>query len=601
MKLDRRNTEKKASPVSDFWKKVGERRQQREEENDAIRAASLGHLSVFGQTLAVYGNQMRTKLVAQGKETKDGETHKVKVTKNMVLPTSPSMSFSVARGKRKLGDLPEYSQNVKVRLFDESEREEDDDGELAEESDEDGNDIAIATSKEESAAGAEIPKNYLKVVMAINSVREDPAAALSNPLCWGVIDLREERVSPCPNHPRAKSLIPAAELNKVRQFVAGIVEKESHLGSSALALLDALPKSDVISLHKFGDEMRIHGLSGICALLYRGDDIFNNQAGQYIQTISQALTDALNKFDFDTASKLHAQLGQKLQLPIDDDENDEERECLRKLLSKIDVHDKDAQYIGECLAVGDVWVQTYNGKSHSERTVDRHIIGPFSQAPGTNYTYGENHSDADREEKSFRSKTVRTGKPCDFIFWHKEREVGVGENSGPNHKDNHSKSITDFVDVIKVARAQHMQLQTRCIEESRNNPLPPTIQDALKLVTIPFFHVIGGRIRFYLLAQLNGDVYGMWEWSTERLPTKDTDVADVVLLCKKFLIHKALFHFFFIFVFVPSFHIRNLLNRAGHFSERAIMKAKLFDSDGLIQAVPNDTVELKKILTPKKR
>ncbi|RUP48175.1 hypothetical protein BC936DRAFT_144870 [Jimgerdemannia flammicorona] len=138
-----------------------------------------------------------------------------------------------------------------------------------------------------------------------------------------------------------------------------------------------------------------------------------------------------------------------------------------------------------------------------------------------------------------------------------EREIGVGENSGPSHKDNHSKSVTDFVDVIKVARAQFIQLQTRCIEESRSNPLPSTIQDALKLVTIPFFHVIGGRIRFYLLTQLNGDVYGMWGWSAERLPTKDTDVADVALLCKSFLIH------------------RNLLNRAGHLSERAIMKAKL--------------------------
>ena len=68
---------------------------------------------------------------------------------------------------------------MKVRLFDESEREEDDDGELVVESDEDGNDIATATSKEKSAAGVEIPKNYLKVVTAINSACKDPEAALS--------------------------------------------------------------------------------------------------------------------------------------------------------------------------------------------------------------------------------------------------------------------------------------------------------------------------------------------------------------------------------------------------------------------------------------
>lgn len=80
-------------------------------------------------------------------------------------------------------------------------------------------------------------------------------------------------MSPCPNHLHAKRLIPAAELKKVQQFVAGIAENESHLGFSALALLGALSNSDITSLHKFGDEMRMHGLSGICSLLYRGDDI----------------------------------------------------------------------------------------------------------------------------------------------------------------------------------------------------------------------------------------------------------------------------------------------------------------------------------------
>lgn len=48
-----------------------------------------------------------------------------------------------------------------------------------EENDEEGDNVVLATSEEESATETEIPKDYLKVVTAINSAREDQAAALS--------------------------------------------------------------------------------------------------------------------------------------------------------------------------------------------------------------------------------------------------------------------------------------------------------------------------------------------------------------------------------------------------------------------------------------
>ncbi|CAG8679118.1 23139_t:CDS:2, partial [Gigaspora rosea] len=149
----------------------------------------------------------------------------------------------------------------------------------------------------------------------------------------------------------------------------------------------------------------------------------------------------------------------------------------------VDIYDKDTQYIGECLDAFGGWVRSYGGTSNIERTIDMHLIGPFSKAPGIKFIYGESHSTADRDEKPFRSKCERTGKACDFLFWVR-----------PMNKDHYKKSVTDFVSVIKVARAQHINFQTKCIEESGINPLPPEIENDLKLISIPFFQVIGMKI-----------------------------------------------------------------------------------------------------------
>nr|CAG8579381.1 14137_t:CDS:2 [Entrophospora candida] len=161
-------------------------------------------------------------------------------------------------------------------------------------------------------------------------------------------------------------------------------------------------------------------------------------------------------------------------------------------LLKIDaeIYDKDTQYIGECMDA-----------------------------------FGESHSDADRDEKSSRSESGATGKACDFIFWGNGHEIGIGENTGPTRKDHHKKSVTDFVDVI-------------------NN--------VLKSVAIPFFQVIGMKIQFYILIQINGDLYSMWEWSSQDLPRKDDDIITVTALCKKFLIH------------------RNLLNKTSNLTQMAV-------------------------------
>ncbi|CAG8645341.1 3569_t:CDS:1 [Paraglomus occultum] len=88
------------------------------------------------------------------------------------------------------------------------------------------------------------------------------------------------------------------------------------------------------------------------------------------------------------------------------------------------------------------------------------------------------------------------------------------------YKDHVDKATTDFVDVIKVARSQHIAIRTACIEASLScvNPLPVMVQNALYEVSIPFFQVIGSCIRFYLLLEVDRDIFAFFEWASEKLP-----------------------------------------------------------------------------------
>ncbi|RGB35464.1 hypothetical protein C1646_759305 [Rhizophagus diaphanus] len=285
-----------------------------------------------------------------------------------------------------------------------------------------------------------------KLIEGIKTAREDKMACLTNPLCWGVVDLRAENVSPCPNHPRAKEFL-----------------------------------SDT-------DEKRARGIEGICSLL------------------------GINS-------------------------------------SNVKIYDKDTQYIGECMDAFNGWVHIYGGTTHRKNS--RHA--PYC---------GENHSDADRDEKSSRSRSGQTGSRVILSSGNGD-EIGIGENTGPTHKDHYKKSVTDFVDVIKVARSQHISFQTKWIEECG---------------------LIGMKIRFYILIQINGDLYGMWEWSSQDLPRKDDDIITAVFLCKKFLIH------------------RNLLNRTARISQTAIRNSQIFrenvENTKVVRHVKK-SIKLSHITTPK--
>jgi len=76
------------------------------------------------------------------------------------------------------------------------------------------------------------------------------------------------------------------------------------------------------------------------------------------------------------------------------------------------------------------------------------------------------------------------------------------------------------------------------MEECGKNPLPSSIYELIKKVAIPFFQIIGSKIHFNILLQINGELYGVWEWAMHIITAKDSDVIPTMLLSKKFLVHR---------------------------------------------------------------
>ncbi|KAG9286250.1 hypothetical protein G9A89_014236 [Geosiphon pyriformis] len=278
---------------------------------------------------------------------------------------------------------------------------------------------------------------------------------ISNPLWWSVIDLREEKVSPCPYLPRAKEFLLAKDVDELHLCAIEIVQSASSLNVSVNALLKSFALADIMSIQELAKERGTLGIAGIRNLLEK-----TNENG----------------------------------------ETDEELGECAKNLENIDKRDDDTIYVWGCLEdalhssvtpyIRDLEIYGFRTTaaqmSQNDRwtcisldLLQRHPTPPLNS----------------REEKASRSNVVRSGKACNFLFLTRHRETGIGENSGPNHRENHEKAVTDFIDVVKPANEM--------IECSASNPLPAALVDAMKFIVIPFFHVIGMCIRFYILMQVS--------------------------------------------------------------------------------------------------
>jgi hypothetical protein len=75
-------------------------------------------------------------------------------------------------------------------------------------------------------------------------------------------------VHPSPNLPRAKQFLPEKEVNQLMAMSKRIIEEaKSKIGKSAKSFLDALSRSDFISLSVLAKEKGARGIAGLCTLL----------------------------------------------------------------------------------------------------------------------------------------------------------------------------------------------------------------------------------------------------------------------------------------------------------------------------------------------
>ncbi len=80
-----------------------------------------------------------------------------------------------------------------------------------------------------------------------------------SPSRWGILDFREEGVHPSPNLPRAKKFLPEEEIDQLMAMSKRIIEEaKSKIGKSAKSFLDALSRSDIISLSVLAKEKGAH-------------------------------------------------------------------------------------------------------------------------------------------------------------------------------------------------------------------------------------------------------------------------------------------------------------------------------------------------------
>ncbi|CAJ0868145.1 15436_t:CDS:2, partial [Entrophospora sp. SA101] len=171
---------------------------------------------------------------------------------------------------------------------------------------------------------------------------------------------------------------------------------------------------------------------------------------------------------------------------------DGDKTIIQDYLVNVDAADDVTIYVGKCIED-----TRFSGNCESERTVDMFIVGPYAKTPRAIFLYGENRSVADSEDKTDRSGTSRVGKACDFLYLLR----------------NHSTK----------------KLENYLIEQSGKNPLPESLQKGMMSIFIPFYQIIGMKIRFYLLFQINGDLYGIWDWASEMFPEKDESIRENLL------------------------------------------------------------------------
>ncbi|KAJ3153689.1 hypothetical protein HDU86_005188 [Geranomyces michiganensis] len=190
--------------------------------------------------------------------------------------------------------------------------------------------------------------------------------------------------------------------------------------------------------------------------------------------------------------------------------------------------DEDVWYLMRCFVAMERYLDNYAGhKNLTERTFDWHAVHEFT--------------------------TVA------------EFEHAVGESSELEGKPGFKHVRENYVDLPKVARSQLM-----CLREQA-----PDAQD----LAVPYFHVYGRKVGFYILFAVGVDFYATDRIGTVALPSKDGDTIEVLAMC---------YHFFL---------LREVIER----SAQKIDQRKRFAFELPVTTVPVKTASLlKNVVSPQK-
>ncbi|RUS13852.1 hypothetical protein BC937DRAFT_94682 [Endogone sp. FLAS-F59071] len=127
---------------------------------------------------------------------------------------------------------------------------------------------------------------YDKIVNQIKSIRKDDGAARTNPMWWGVIDMRL-LVSPGEDLSRAKEFLSQGELGLLYNRVTDIIAVESCLNESCVSFLEAISISDVASIHELARKYRSRGLIGIANFLRETNPVEDMEVLQHLDEEDQ--------------------------------------------------------------------------------------------------------------------------------------------------------------------------------------------------------------------------------------------------------------------------------------------------------------------------
>ncbi|KAJ3154870.1 hypothetical protein HDU86_004575 [Geranomyces michiganensis] len=138
---------------------------------------------------------------------------------------------------------------------------------------------------------------------------------------------------------------------------------------------------------------------------------------------------------------------------------------------------------------------------------------------------GELMSITDQREKQCRcNNEKKKGKLVDYLYQIEEREIGVAENSGPYCKRHELHAKENLVHLAKTARSQILELSA----ESPNR----------RNVVVPFFHVLDGKVTFYIEFAFAQDLFAMRRFHEVVFPTNDSDILSVLEMVEAFLMFK---------------------------------------------------------------